>query len=200
MCLSPAPLDGDAAACAGGTQPSAAARPRGPCCGGTLTGEFSACAPTQKCRRVRTSIKISFPTARGIRRFVFTDVSRESVPAHKADVAMSSAPGLASDSAEAAIQDVAERQVVDLKMLVESRFPPSGDTMRDLVASILLSPSVALDSWATVPALGSPCVSRAWRLTGDSRYVWSGCDGVHAVLESCAVIRIPKVILSVDVA
>ncbi len=69
---------------------------------------------------------------------------------------MSSAPGLASDSAEAAIQDVAERQVVDLKMLVESRFPPSGDTTRDLVASILLSPSVALDSWATVPALGSP--------------------------------------------
>ena len=69
---------------------------------------------------------------------------------------MSSAPGLASDSAEAAIQDVAERQVVDLKMLVESRFPPSGDTMRDLVASILLSPSVALYSWATVPALGSP--------------------------------------------
>jgi hypothetical protein len=66
---------------------------------------------------------------------------------------------MASDSAGAAIQYVAERQVVDLKMLVEPGFPPSGDTLRDLVASILLSPSVALDSWAMVPGLDTvhPC-------------------------------------------
>ena len=59
--------------------------------------------------------------------------------------------------AQRLLPTVFEREkVVDLKMLVEPGFPPSGDTLRAMVASILLSPSVALDSWATVPALGSP--------------------------------------------
>jgi hypothetical protein len=103
---------------------------------------------------------------------------------------MSFAPGMASDSAGAAIQYVAERQVVDLKMLVEPGFPPSGDTLRAMVASILLSPSVALDSWAMVPAfdtvrsplwgIGAACSPVTGHLKGNGCSLLTG----HLVAES----------------
>jgi hypothetical protein len=86
---------------------------------------------------------------------------------------------------------VFEREkVVDLKMLVEPGFPPSGDTLRAMVASILLSPSVALDSWAMVPALdtvrsplwgiGAACSPVTGHLKGNGCSLLTG----HLVAES----------------
>ena len=81
-------------------------------------------------------------------------------------------------------------KVVDLKMLVEPGFPPSGDTLRAMVASILLSPSVALDSWAMVPALdtvrsplwgiGAACSPVTGHLKGNGCSLLTG----HLVAES----------------
>ena len=42
-------------------------------------GKFSACAPPQKCRRMRKGITSRFPTAHSVGKFVFTTVGRSSL-------------------------------------------------------------------------------------------------------------------------
>ena len=128
LCLFSTTLNGGVAACTGGTQPNAAARPHPatgdesgglPRHGRPLMGKFSACAPPQKCRRVIASITMRFPIARCIGKFVFTVVRRSS-PALVASGLLPSSVGLG--------------------------FPLSGDPLLALAPLSLLQSSVARDS------------------------------------------------------